>query len=109
MDKGSSHIAGANQGFDNTSEPYIPQSGESLGFPYPFAVNPHPFITRRYSGSANKKNQLIFRDISQSEHPTTRELLKIEIYPLQKGVLKDIISPVRCNNLVVVVVSRGGV
>ena len=27
--------------------------------------------------------------------------IEIEIYPLQKGVLKDIISPVGCNNLVV--------
>ena len=31
--------------------------------------------------------------------------IEIEIYPLQKGVLKDIISPVGCNSHVVVVVN----
>ncbi len=34
--------------------------------------------------------------------------IELEIYPFQKGVLKDIISPVGCNSPVVVVVSTGG-
>ena len=34
--------------------------------------------------------------------------VEIEIYPLQKGVLKDIISLVGCNIPVVVVVSMEG-
>jgi hypothetical protein len=33
---------------------------------------------------------------------------EIELYPLQKGMLKDIISLVGCNSPVVVVVSMGG-
>ena len=33
--------------------------------------------------------------------------IEIEIYPLQKGVLKDIISHMGCNSLVVVIVSMG--
>ncbi len=35
-------------------------------------------------------------------------VFEIEIYPLQKSVLKDIISPMGCNRPVVVVVSMGG-
>ena len=34
--------------------------------------------------------------------------IEIEIYPLQKGVLKDIISPVGCNGPVVMGVCMGG-
>ena len=35
--------------------------------------------------------------------------IEIEIYPLQKDVRKDIISPVGCNILLVVMVCTGGI
>jgi hypothetical protein len=38
--------------------------------------------------------------LTRREHKVAIEI-EIEIYPLQKGVLKDIISPVGCNRPVV--------
>ncbi len=44
--------------------------------PYPFATNPHLFITYRYSGSSENQNELVFRHVIPAGHATTRELMQ---------------------------------
>jgi hypothetical protein len=47
---------------------------KDMGFPYPFAANPHLLVTGRYSGSTNNKHELVFRHIFPAGQAATREL-----------------------------------
>jgi len=49
---------------------------KDLGFPYPFAKNPHLLITGRYSGSQDSINELVFRHFFPAGQSATRELLQ---------------------------------
>ena len=50
--------------------------GKDLGFTYPFAAQPHLMLTRRYSSSEDKKNEIVFRHLFQAGQPATRDLLQ---------------------------------
>jgi hypothetical protein len=47
-----------------------------MGFIYPFAIQPHLLLTRRYSGSDNNKNEIVFRHIFPAGQAATKELLQ---------------------------------
>jgi hypothetical protein len=49
---------------------------KDVGFPYPFAANPHLLITGRYSGNTDNNHELVFRHVFPAGHAATKELLQ---------------------------------
>ena len=47
-----------------------------MGFIYQFATQPHLLLTRRYSGSDDNKNEIVFRHLCPAGQAATRELLQ---------------------------------
>jgi len=45
---------------------------KDLEYIYLFATQPHLLLTRRYSGSDDRKNEIVFRHVFPSGHTTTR-------------------------------------
>jgi hypothetical protein len=44
-------------------QPTFDIAAKDVGFPYPFATNPHLLITRKYSSSTVNKHELVFRHV----------------------------------------------
>jgi hypothetical protein len=44
-------------------QPTFHTVAKDVGFPYPFAANPHLLITGRYSGSTDNNHKLVFRHV----------------------------------------------
>ena len=57
-------------------QPTFHTVAKDVGFPYPFAANPHLLITGRYSGSTDNKHELVFRHVFPPGQAATRELLQ---------------------------------
>jgi hypothetical protein len=54
----------------------FPTVAKDVGFPYPFATNPHLLNIGRYLGSTDNKHELVFRHVFLAGQAATQELLQ---------------------------------